>query len=200
VGLDNDFATWRAYDNNYWPAKYLIDRAGRVRFTHFGEGEYGETESWIRRLLGEQVRSGRTSVADRTPNEITTPESYLGYARLANYAGGPIAFDTTAPYKFPKRLLGPNELAYSGRWNVESERIVAGDDARLRLQFQARDIFLVLAGEGRVSVLVDGRSIHAPAVSGTPRLYTLARFPRLKAGLLELRFTPGVEAYAFTFG
>jgi cytochrome c biogenesis protein CcdA/thiol-disulfide isomerase/thioredoxin len=199
VGLDNDFATWRAYDNDYWPAKYLIDRNGRVRFTHFGEGSYGETESWIRRLLGEKVRTPRTSVEDSTPTELTTPESYLGYARLANFAGS-VAFDTEAQYRFPRRLLSPNELAYSGEWTVEAERAVAGDDARLRLRFQARDIFLVLAGEGRLEVFVDGQRVRTITISGTPRLYSLARFPRLESGVLELRFVRGVEGYAFTFG
>ena len=199
VGLDNDFATWRAYENDYWPAKYLVDRSGRVRYTHYGEGAYGETESWIRRLLGEKVKVSRTSVADETPTDITTRESYLGYARLANFAD-PVAFDREASYSFPARPLRDDELSYSGRWKVEPARIRAGEGARLRLRFQANDIFLVLAGEGRVDAFVDGRLLSTVAVSGTPRLYTIARFGQLKRGLLELRFAPGLEAYAFTFG
>ncbi len=199
VALDNDFGTWRAYSNDYWPSKYLIDRSGHIRYEHYGEGAYDETESLIRRLLGEKVKTARTTVADETPNMITTPESYLGYARLANFAGT-VTFDAEAEYRFPKRLLGPNELAYAGRWTVEPERIVAGDNARLRLRFQARDVFLVLGGEGRVWVIVDGRPVRTVAVSGPPRLFTLARFPRVKTGVLELRFAPGLAAYAFTFG
>jgi cytochrome c biogenesis protein CcdA/thiol-disulfide isomerase/thioredoxin len=200
VALDNDFQTWRAYDNDYWPAKYLIDKTGHVRYTHFGEGAYGETESWIRRLLGEKAKTRRTSVQDQTPSDITTPESYLGYARLDRYAGSPVIFDREAPYRFPRRALTQDELAYSGNWELTPEHAVAADDARLRLRFQANDIFLVLAGEGRVEVLVDGHRVKSVAVSGLPRLYTLARFPKLKRGLLELRFSPGVEGYAFTFG
>ncbi len=200
VALDNDFQTWRAYSNDYWPAKYLIDKTGRVRYTHFGEGAYDETEGWIRRLLGEKARTPRTSVTDATPSDITTPESYLGYARLDRYAGGPVIFDKEALYSFPKRALAQDELAYSGRWTLTAEHARAGDDARLRLRFQANDIFLVLAGEGRVRVLVDGRPVKSVPVSGLPRLYTLARFPKLKRGLLELRYSPGVEGYAFTFG
>ena len=199
VAQDNDFQTWRAYDNDYWPAKYLIDKTGRVRYTHFGEGAYGETESWIRRLLGEKAKTRRTSVQDRTPGDITTPESYLGYARLDRYAG-PVIFDREAPYRLPRRALAQDELAYAGRWTLTPEHAAAGEDARLRLRFQANDIFLVLAGEGRVDVRVDGRPVKSVAVSGLPRLYTLARFPKLKQGLLELRFSPGVEGYAFTFG
>ena len=199
VGLDNDFATWRAYDNNYWPAKYLVDRSGRVRYTHFGEGAYEETEGWIRRLLGEKVKTRKTTVADRTPGDITTPESYLGYARLARFAG-PLTPDREGSYAFPERRLGPGEVAYDGRWTVTPEHIAAGADARLRLRFRANDVFLVLAGEGRVSAIVDGQSVKTIAVSGTPRLYTIARFSRLKHGVLELRFTRDVVAYAFTFG
>ena len=201
VGLDNDFATWRAYENDYWPAKYLVDRSGRIRYEHYGEGAYGETESWIRRLLGEKVKVDRTSVADQTPSDITTRESYLGYARIENFASpGPLVFDAEADYRFPKGLLGPDQLAYGGRWTVEPSRTVAGRDARLRLNFQANDIFLVLAGSGRVDAFVDGRPIRTIRVSGTPRLYTIARFPKLTRGLLELRFAPGLEGYAFTFG
>jgi len=197
VGLDDDYGTWNAYRNQYWPADYLVDRSGRVRFTHFGEGAYGETESQIRQLLGEKS-APRTEVADRTPTELTTPESYLGYERLANF-GQRLVDDAPAGYRFPKSL-SQDELAYAGRWTVEPSRIVAGENARLRLRFQARNVFLVLGGHGRLQVLVDGRRRRAITVSGTPRLYTIATFPELRRGLLELRFAPGLEGYAFTFG
>jgi len=199
VALDSSYGTWRAYDNDYWPADYLVDRAGRIRFTHFGEGAYGETERQIRRLLGEKAHAPRTSVADTTPTEITTPESYLGYARLDRLASR-IVLDHDARYHFPARRLGQDELAYSGHWTVEAARIVAGANARLRLRFQARDVFLVLGGSGQVEALVDGHNRRTIDVSGTPRLYTVERFPRLTRGLLELRLPRGLAAYAFTFG
>ncbi len=199
VGLDNDFATWRAYRNDYWPSKYLVDRSGRVRYEHYGEGAYGETESWIRRLLGEKVKVAPTSVTDETPSDITTPESYLGYARLDRFAGR-VTADDEAGYSFPKRPLRQDELSYAGRWQVEPARVVAGEEARLRLRFRANDVFVVLGGEGRVEALVDGRRLRSIRVSGTPRLYTIARFPRMRTGLLELRFPSGIEGYAFTFG
>ena len=201
VALDNDFATWRAYSNDYWPSKYLIDKSGRIRYEHYGEGQYRETENVIRRLLGEKVKARAAVVTDQTPSDITTPESYLGYARIANFANRePLAYDASAEYSFPEQSLDRDELAYAGRWTVEPSRIVAGRDARLRLNFQANDIFLVLAGAGRVQALVDGRPLKRIRVSGTPRLYTIARYPRLTHGLLELRFDPGLEGYAFTFG
>jgi cytochrome c biogenesis protein CcdA/thiol-disulfide isomerase/thioredoxin len=199
VALDNDFATWRAYSNDYWPAEYLIDRSGRIRHEHYGEGSYGETESAIRRLLGEKVRVAPTSVEDATPSELTTPESYLGYARLDRFANAGAAFDLEYDYRFPARIR-QDYLAYAGRWTVEPSRIVAGTNARLRLRFQAGDIYLVLAGSGRVRTFVDGRAGRTVVVSGTPRLYTIARFPKARRGLLELRFTRGLEGYAFTFG
>ena len=200
VALDNDFATWRAYANQYWPAKYLIDRNGRLRFHHFGEGSYEDTERRIRALLGETVKTQPTSVEGDTPTELTTPESYLGYQRLARFANGRVAPDVESAYGFPNGALPKDALAYAGRWKVERERIVAGRGAHVRLQFQAKDIFLVLGGKGRVGVLVDGRTMRTVAVSGPPRLYTLARFPHYRQGLLELAFSPGIAGYAFTFG
>ena len=200
VALDNDFATWRAYSNQYWPAKYLIDREGRVRFHHFGEGAYEDTELRIRRLLGETVTARRKSVDEERPTRITTPESYLGYERLARFANGSVAPDVEWAYTLPSDPLPDDTLAYAGRWKVEGERIVAGRGGRLKLQFQAKDIFLVLEGEGDVEVRVDGRRVRTVTVSGLPRLHTLARFPLHKRGLLELRFSPGIAGYAFTFG
>jgi cytochrome c biogenesis protein CcdA/thiol-disulfide isomerase/thioredoxin len=199
VALDNDFATWRAYANEYWPAKYLVDRTGRVRYVHFGEGEYAETESQIRRYLGTLVGAEADSVADRTPTAATTPESYLGYARLARFAGAGVAPNVEASYAFPPRL-GPDELAYSGRLRVESERIVAGKHAGLRLRFLAKEVNLVLGGRGSVQVFLDGRRRQPVAIGGEPRLYTLLELPQRGRGLLELRFSPGLAAYAFTFG
>jgi cytochrome c biogenesis protein CcdA/thiol-disulfide isomerase/thioredoxin len=199
VALDNGFRTWRAYRNQYWPAKYLIDRAGRVRYTHFGEGAYHETEETIRRLLGEDVRGRARPVPDRTPTEITTPESYLGYLRIDRYRGSRLVRDAEAGYRFATRL-DVDELSLDGRWRVEAQRSVAGPRARLRLRFRARDLFLVLSGTGRLGVLVDGKPFRTVQVQGRPRLYTLARFPSLGEGLLELRFAPGLASYAFTFG
>jgi cytochrome c biogenesis protein CcdA/thiol-disulfide isomerase/thioredoxin len=198
VAIDNKFGTWNAYGNQYWPAKYLIDRTGHVRYTHFGEGEYDKTEEQIRRYLGEKAQP-MTRVADRTPNHAMTPESYLGYGRLERYAGSPVRPDRFALYRFTGPL-NPDDLAYDGSWRVTPEHIEAGPFARLRLNFAAEAIHLVLGGSGRVDVLVNGQTLRPVAVRGEPRLYTLARFPKLRAGLLELRFSPGIKAYAFTFG
>ena len=139
VVQDNKYGTWTNYSNQYWPAHYLIDRQGRIRDYHFGEGGYGETEQAIRTLLG--VSADAAAVADTTPTEITTPETYLGYGRLD-------------PSRFADRLvtdrdhtyagsvsLPADHFAYSGSWKVEDERIVAGRGAGLSL---------ALPGEGRL--------------------------------------------------
>ncbi len=196
VALDNKYGTWTAYHNEYWPAEYLIDRSGRVRHTHFGEGEYSQTESLIRQYLGDATQPA-TDVADTTPQHYMTPESYLGYGRLERFPGR-VTFDRYALYKFPAQLA-QDDLAYSGSWKVLEQRIVSGPFARLRLRFAAQKIHLVLGGRGSVQVVVDGKPLRTVAIRGEPRLYTLASFPRLRTGLLELRFSQGISGYAFTF-
>jgi thiol-disulfide isomerase/thioredoxin len=201
VALDNDYGTWKAYANNYWPAHYLIDQQGNVREVHIGEGDYAQTEHHIRQLLaagatGTLPNAGRDP--DRTPKEIRTPESYLGYLRIENYAGSPLQTDRSATYRFPP-ALDLDTFAYAGRWTVEGERIISGSDARLRLHFTARNVHLVLGGRGTVKVKLDGKEAGTVSVAAE-RLYTLVSLPRPRNGLLELRFSPGLAAYAFTFG
>ena len=197
VALDNDFATWNAYRNQYWPADYLIDRVGRIRDVHFGEGAYADTESKIRKLLATALPPALAQ-PDRTPTELRTPETYLGYARIGNYAGSPIRPDRNARYTFPPPLAG-DTFAYAGEWRVESQRILAGRNARLRLHFLAHDVHLVLSGRGTLGVKLDGRRLRSVPVTGD-RLYTLVALKRPRDALLELSFTPGLSAYAFTFG
>src|SRR6187397_1015893 len=156
VAIDDDYKTWDAYQNDAWPAEYLIDKRGHVREIKKGEGQYDETERSIRTLLGEPAGAQLASVKDRTPQHLTTPESYLGWARLARYVGSPITPDRAAAYRFP-REIALNNLAYAGRWTVGRERIVAGRGARLRLHFLAQQVYLVLGGRGRMQVFVGGR-------------------------------------------
>jgi cytochrome c biogenesis protein CcdA/thiol-disulfide isomerase/thioredoxin len=199
VAIDNGYHTWDAYGNNAWPAEYLIDRGGHVRDYKEGEGRYDETERQIQQLLGEPAGAQLASVRDQTPQHFTTPESYLGWERLGRYQGSPITPDRMIRYSFPE-VVSPNYLSYSGFWSVERQRIVAGPDARLRLGFIAEHVYLVLSGKGRLQVLVDGKRERTIRVGGLSRLYTLLNYKAGRAGLLELRFTPGISAYAFTFG
>ncbi len=206
IALDNDFGTWNAWHNQYWPAKYLIDRVGHVRYYHFGEGEYDESERAIRELLAEPGSDGRgdaalpepAALADQSPHGLVTPESYLGHQRLARYVGTAVTPDRERAYAAAPKLA-ENELTLGGRWTVEGERAVAGRDAKLRLRYRARNVYLVLTGKGAVEVLVDGKRERRVQVAGD-RLYTLVERPELDEHLLELRFPPGVAGYAFTFG
>jgi cytochrome c biogenesis protein CcdA/thiol-disulfide isomerase/thioredoxin len=204
VALDNQYGTWNAWENRYWPAKYFIDRRGHVRFAHFGEGEYTESEQVIRTLLAESTLPAPVSesIPDRTPSEPQTPETYLGYQRIGFFVGSPLVEDREASYTIPQ-FIPADGFAYGGRWTVEGERIVAGDDARLRLKYHAHDVFLVLGTSGEpetVRVTVDSRLVRVIRVD-EDRLYTLARFPGpAKSRTLDLEFSPGTEAYALTFG
>jgi cytochrome c biogenesis protein CcdA/thiol-disulfide isomerase/thioredoxin len=201
VALDNDYKTWNAYSNEFWPAEYLLDQEGRVRHIHYGEGEYEKTEQDIRLLLragGSAALPTPVREHDATPAGDITPESYLGYFRIERYSGSQLSADVERDYRFPTSLAR-DHFAYDGKWTVESERIVAGDGARLRLHFHARQVNLVLGGKGLVGVVVDGRAKGAVRVNGD-RLYTLVSGRAIRDGVLELAFTPGVQAYAFTFG
>ncbi len=203
VALDPEFGTWQAWDNQYWPAKYFVDRAGRIRYAHFGEGDYEESERVIRELLAEDEGDPVSdAIADETPSGPQTPESYLGYGRIDRFLGSTIQPDREADYEIP-RSVPLHGLAYGGRWTVEAERIVAGEQATLRLNFLGSDVFLVLGTAGdpeRVEVALDGQPVGAVTVTQDD-IYTLARIPGEKGEhMLDLRFSPGTEAYAFTFG
>ena len=208
VAQDNDFTNWRAYGNQYWPAKYLIDARGRVRYAHFGEGEYDATEGAIRSLLAEAGHEhlGRHARARvETPGRIATPESYLGSERAERFLNGAIE-SGTHDFELPRRAvatLPPHHLAYEGRWRIESSHATsAGAGARLHLRFRASRVFLVLGAAerpGSVRIALDGRPRRTLTVT-EHRLYELVRLPRAGDHLLTLKLGPGTEAYAFTFG
>lgn len=215
VVQDNEQATWNAYANQYWPAEYFIDAQGRVRYVHFGEGEYGEKENVIRDLLaeaGRPVAGKEARVHAVAPSlTVTTPETYLGAARAERFTNAmlsPGSHDFTAP-----KALPANEFAYRGRWRITLESATAGTGASLDLNFGARRVYLVLGSPGRdrkVRVLLDGRPIaaadagsdvHGGAVTVTrQRLYNLVDLPKVGHHVLTLEPEAGVQGYAFTFG
>lgn len=217
VMQDNDYATWRAYSNQYWPAKYFIDKNGKIRATHFGEGDYDESERTIQALLKETG----TDVSKVPVNTITytvdtdTPETYLGYNRIANFASAEsIMPDKAAHYSIPS-YLDPPSFAYGGMWTVGSERAIPAKGAELAYHYEAKDVYLVMrSGTGKpvsVKVFLDDKPI-TKAVSGKDvvngtvtvtedRLYHLVSFPQKERHVLKLEFPDGkVELYAFTFG
>lgn len=210
VALDPEFGTWRAWGNRFWPAKYFIDKEGQVRFAHFGEGQYTESELVVRALLAE---AGSTptdgelvsrDIADLTPTRAQTPETYIGHLRIENYAGSGLELDTRASYELPAGELADDTWALGGAWSVEGERSIAGEDSSLEIRFLAEAAHLVLGpgddqGAGTVDVLLDGEFVRTVTVDGF-RLYALAEGVPYEYHDLELRFSPGVEVYAFTFG
>ncbi len=217
VVQDNDYGTWNAYANQYWPAKYLIDARGRIRYVHFGEGDYGTTESAIRSLLAERgdARLGRTtSVRAEVPSRgLTTPESYLGGARAERVANGPLPPGIHA-YKLARDPKLPDDnLGYGGRWRIKADSATAVSGARLGLEFGARRVYLVLGskrGPKSLRVQLDGHPIpnklagadvrDGVVTVNRQRLYGLVDLPRVERHTLTLDFAPGVSGYAFTFG
>jgi cytochrome c biogenesis protein CcdA/thiol-disulfide isomerase/thioredoxin len=206
IAIDDDYGTWTAYHNNYWPAEYLIDASGVVRHVDYGEGNYSLTEKLIRTLLLEANPGIKlpppTSVPNLTPTEETNPESYVGY----NY--GLTYFDsTTAPpsnvateYHFPKSLSF-GTFAFSGVWDEHAEEATTGRDAKLELSYLAKNVYLVMGGTGRVTVSAgDGTPARTIHVRGVPTLYRLLHFDSSSSGTMVLTLSRGVQAYDFTFG
>ena len=198
VALDNDYKTWNAWSNEYWPADYLVDRTGKVRKYTFGEGDYAGTESAIRSLLG--VGGPMTHVANLTPTELLTPETYLGPERLdpSRYVGRkPVPGE---PAEYTLDASPPqNDISYGGTWTLSGQVATAGLGARLALHFHAKDVYIVLGGRGRVDIAVDGKTRSPLDVTGD-RLYTLFSSATTTDAQLRLSFSPGVRAYSFTFG
>jgi cytochrome c biogenesis protein CcdA/thiol-disulfide isomerase/thioredoxin len=203
VAIDDNYATWDAYDNEYWPADYLIDAQGDVRSVHFGEGGYSTTEQLIRQLL-QAAHPGvslppATDVPDLTPTGEMNPETYLGYEQIQYLDPPDVAQGAPALYHFPASLpLGG--LGLAGTWTDNAQEATAGSGAELELSFLAQDIYLVLGGRGTLDVSVDGRPTQTIDVSGVPRLYTLYQGAPAATGTLQLHASPGVQAYDFTFG
>ncbi|HEX3566419.1 MAG TPA: cytochrome c biogenesis protein DipZ [Acidimicrobiales bacterium] len=202
IAIDNNYGTWNAYNNEYWPAEYLIDPTGHVRAYDFGEGGYSTMESNIRSLLtanGVAHLPVRTDVANKTPTAQTTQESYLGYSQLQFAVGTAAVHDKAADYQAPTTIPA-NTLAFNGTWTVHKEEATAGDGAQIRLQFTADDVYLVMSGHGTVGVSFNGQPLPTVSVSGIPKLYTLYSGGSLQTGELTLSFSPGIQAYDFTFG
>jgi cytochrome c biogenesis protein CcdA/thiol-disulfide isomerase/thioredoxin len=204
VAIDDDYDTWNAYDNEYWPADYLIDAEGNVRHVHFGEGDYATTEQLIRELLAAAHPGLRlpppTNVPDLTPTGEMNPETYVGYERLQYLApSNAVVENAPAGYHFPATLpLGG--MGLSGTWTEHAQEATAGSGAELELAFLARDVYLVLGGSGTVEESLNGRPYKTIRVGGVPGLYTLYQASATSTGTLLLSVSPGVQAYDFTFG
>jgi cytochrome c biogenesis protein CcdA/thiol-disulfide isomerase/thioredoxin len=214
VALDNQFTTWRQYANQYWPAHYLIDKEGKVVYTHFGEGEYDVTENNIRFLLGIKEGGMVESAAVVSSSANRTPETYLGYARAANFASPEaVTKDESARYTFPSNL-NLNAWALQGDWQMMSDRIVATkNDAALEINFRGSKVYMVMGNAGpndvKVTLMLDGKPLGGQQGKDVVnseiivKQHTLYEVISLGApGEHRLRIVtsaPGLEVYTFTF-
>ncbi|PZU59000.1 MAG: cytochrome C biogenesis protein [Brevundimonas sp.] len=226
VAMDNDYAIWRAFRNNYWPAHYFIDAQGRIRHHHFGEGDYEGSERVIQQLLkeaGAQVDAStvqvKTAGAEMAADfaQVASPETYVGYARAENFRSpGGLARDIVKTYQ--PASLALNDWSLAGDWRVTREHAdlqTAG--GRVAFRFKARDLHLVMApatagATPQFRVRIDGRSPGADAGSDIDaqgagridgeRLYQLVRQSGpVRERTFEIEFLdPGVQVFAFTFG
>jgi thiol-disulfide isomerase/thioredoxin len=228
IAIDNDYAIWHAFNNEYWPALYFVDARGRIRHHQFGEGEYAESEAIIQRLLTEAGNRGvshepvsvdaRGVEAAPDWSSLKSSENYVGYERTENFASpGGVVSDKRRVYAAPERL-GLNHWALSGDWTVAKQATLLNEaNGRIAYRFHARDLHLVMgpATQGtsvRFRVLVDGQppgAAHGIDVdnqgNGTvteQRLYQLIRQPKPIADRqFDIEFLdPGAEAFVFTFG
>jgi cytochrome c biogenesis protein CcdA/thiol-disulfide isomerase/thioredoxin len=211
IAIDNNYGTWDAYNNEYWPADYLIDQNGEVRHTAFGEGGYEAMEDDIRALLeagGAVLPATLTDTPTANLGGIGTPETYLGYNLEYEHTNGEgiesnvvtqLTPNLAMSYALPSSLPA-DFLAYGGTWDAHAEESTAGQGATLELNFTAQDVYLVLGGTGTVHVTVDGVARSVVRVTGFPDLYTMYAGSGPTSGLLLLHVSPGVRAYDFTFG
>lgn len=222
VVLDNDYATWRAFENRYWPRKYLIDIHGNIVYDHIGEGAYEETERKIQELLRERgevlgidspLEGGlATDAISDQDNSARSPETYFGSLRneyLVNGIAGKSGMQTFTP---PTVALA-NRLYLGGEWSIGGEYSEAVSDAKVIYRFNAREVYIVAEAEGggTIEVYQDGELVtqkeKGESVSengvvevGESRLYKLIKNERGGEHVLELRVSPGVRLFAFTFG
>jgi cytochrome c biogenesis protein CcdA/thiol-disulfide isomerase/thioredoxin len=206
VVQDNNLDTWNAWGNQYWPADYLIDASGHVRYTAFGEGDYTTTESAIREILAERGARGLGAGVQAhdviVPSADETPETYLGTARAMGFAGNE-PLSGTHTYDLPAFALSLGDFSYGGTWTIGAQQALAGAGATIEARVLAKHVYIVLSpplhGAGVVAVSVDGHPATTIAVT-RQRLYTVASFATDSQHTIVLRFTPGTSGYSFTFG
>jgi cytochrome c biogenesis protein CcdA/thiol-disulfide isomerase/thioredoxin len=228
VAIDSNYAIWKAFNNQYWPAHYFIDANGSIRYHHFGEGKYAESEEVIQQLLREKNSglksdgfvqvNGAGAQAAPDSKDVASPETYIGYSRQQNYVSPEkIRQDGTQAYTAPSRLT-VNQWGLVGNWNVSGEHaVLTAAPGKVIFRFHARDLHLVL-GPGkngkpvRFRVRIDGTAPgedhggdtdeQGAGVVKEYRLYQLIRQKgKVEDRTFEIEFLdPGVQAFAFTFG
>jgi len=225
VAIDSNHGIWNAFDNEYWPADYFIDAQGQIRYHHFGEGEYDESEKVIQELLKERgaselktstVRMSVGGIEAPSSGYVQSPETYAGYFRAEGFASpGGFADDALKTYSLPPSFL-VNQWGLEGPWIVGGESaVLQSAPGRIAFRFHSRDLHMVLGPNGspiRFNVRLDGQEPREnagvdAASNGTgeirePRLYQLIRQKGdIEDRTFEIEFLdPGLHAYSFTFG
>ena len=213
VAQDNDYSTWQTYNNQYWPAEYLIDAQGNIRRTHFGEGEYDQTEMKIKELLeeaGKKVDNSLLNMKDQTPTGQLSPETYVGSKRIENISSSEQVKGGVQTFSIQDGLP-LHYFSFGGTWDIQPEYAVTAKDSTLDFHFFAKKVFLVItpkkAGD-EVKVSVDkqpgnGGDVKSGIITlDTPRLYELVSLKKTAEDhTLHLEFLEeGTEVFAFTFG
>ena len=202
IAMDNAFSTWTNYRNRYWPAHYLIDKQGVVRHIKFGEGDYATTEKLIRQLLSDgddAALPAATERPDGTPTTPTTPETYFSVGKVVNYGGTGRYDEGTHTFEFPDQLA-PDRFALRGPWALDYQGATAqSDGATIKLNYHARNVYLVVGGTGTVRVTRDGVSTDLP-VAGPPNMRQIVADDTDSAGSIEVSLDEGLQAYSFTYG
>jgi cytochrome c biogenesis protein CcdA/thiol-disulfide isomerase/thioredoxin len=203
IALDNSYSTWTNYRNRYWPAEYLIDASGVVRHVSFGEGEYNGTEKLIRELIA-QARPGvalppPVDAPDTTPQLELTPETYFGVGKMVNYAGSGVYDKGQADFSFPPTL--PNDtFALQGPWSLDYQGATADSDtSSIKLNYHAKNIYIVVGGTGNLTVTRDGKTTTVP-VSGPPTSHQIFAGNDVARGLVDVRSSKGLQVFSFTYG
>lgn len=213
VAQDNNYETWNAYQNRYWPAHYLIDKQGVIRYVHFGEGEYEETENIIRYLLGLDANESARALQAGEKKDIRSPEIYFGTARIKNIVPGQAPTDRASVYALPKNLE-LNQFALSGEWKFspESARLTRGS-GKILLKFYSGKLHMVAKSDKEITlkITVDGQARESVTVKNSD-LYTLFDSDEYKEHVIEIEIPDapaspangegggGFEAFTFTFG
>jgi cytochrome c biogenesis protein CcdA/thiol-disulfide isomerase/thioredoxin len=202
VAQDNDFGTWRAYSNRYWPAKYLIDKDGRIVYTHFGEGAYEETEIIIRQLLGTPSPLPLGEGQGESHKRPQTPEIYFGTERLEYFDSSIKPTDVPQTYSIPTGLQ-QHHFGLAGTWKFDEEHAtLTKGPGTIKLNFLGSKIFMVASSEQgqQISVRADGGAARTILVKDSS-LYTLFDSENYNEHILEISIPEaGFEAYTFTFG
>jgi cytochrome c biogenesis protein CcdA/thiol-disulfide isomerase/thioredoxin len=203
VALDNDYATWNAFNNMYWPAEYLIDANGAIRHTKFGEGDYDGTEKLIRQLLVDANPNVALPAAvngiDTTPKTMLTPETYLAPDKASTYGGDGSYQAGNAGFGFPAHLAA-DKFALRGRWTLDDQGVTGeSDDAAIRLNYTGKAVYAVVGGTGTITVTRDGKTTTTP-IGGAPTLHQIVADDSAHRDQLDMQVSKGLQVFSFTFG